>query len=91
MFITFGRVPLFYYVLHLAVIHAVTLALALVRYDDVGFVFYNPFEGRFPPGYGYPLWVVHVAWLAIVAALYLPCRWFATYKRTHPSWWISYL
>lgn len=90
-FLVFGRVPLFYYLLHLPVIHAVAVAMALTRYADVGFAFDHPFAPGWPAGYGYPLWVVYVVWAGVVAALYLPCRWFAAYKRRHSQWWLSYL
>jgi len=90
VFAVFGRVPMFFYLLHLPAIHGAALALALTRYDAIPFMFTDPFAG-YPPGYGYPLWFVYVVWIAIVLALYPLCRWFAGYKRAHRAWWLSYL
>lgn len=84
-----GRAPLFYYVLHLYLIHALAVAFAIVRYGPrVKEAFAG---GQLPPGYGYPLWVVYAVWLGVVAALYLPTRWFADLKRRRRDPWLSYL
>jgi hypothetical protein len=32
-----------------------------------------------------------VVWLFVIVALYVPCRWYFNYKRTHQQWWLSYL
>lgn len=45
----------------------------------------------FPPGFGYPLWVVYVVWVALVTSLYPLCRWFAAVKARRQEWWVSYL
>jgi uncharacterized membrane protein len=94
VFLVFGRVPLFFYILHIPLIHATAVGLALARYGDAGFLFHPGNEPDFfvaPAGYGYPLWVTYLVWLGVVAALYLPCRWFGEYKRTHRAAWLSYL
>ena len=44
-----------------------------------------------PPGWGYPLPIVYLAWLAIVAMLYPACRWYAAVKQRRSDWWLSYL
>jgi uncharacterized membrane protein len=83
----YGRVPLFYYVLHIALIHAVAIALAwpaagaaaVVR----GFIAGEPLAR--------PLPVVYGIWIAVVAALYPACRWFADVKRRSTAAWVSYL
>lgn len=82
--LVFGRVPLFYYVLHLPLIHH---GMVLVYYLDVGAV---PSYESFVPGWG-SLGQAYVAWLAAVAVLYLPCRWFAGVKARRRDWWLSYL
>jgi hypothetical protein len=75
-FAVFGRVPLFYYVLHLPVIHTLALVLAQVRYGRMGFMLEEPPGdwGVFPPGYGYSLWVVYLIWASVVFSLYPVCR-----------------
>lgn len=89
--LVYGRVPMFYYLLHLPLIHGTAMVLALTRYDSVGFLFSNPLRADLPAGYGYSLAFTYLVWVAVVAALYVPCRWFAAYKRTHRQWWLSYL
>ena len=94
--IVFGRVPLFYYLLHLPLMHAVAVALAWLRYGRVDFLFNaTPALGgpvaAFPPDYGYKLAIVYLIWAAIVAALYPVCRWFARLKQRNRSVVFSYL
>jgi hypothetical protein len=89
-FITFGRVPLFYYLLHVPLIHLTTLVFDFVRYRRV--VFDTIFAtGTPPPGYGYSLAVVYLIWLCVVLALYPVCRWFAGVKARRRDAWLSYL
>jgi len=88
--LVFGRVPMFYYLIHLPLIHGVALVLALTRHDSIGFMFDGIFAPK-PPGYGYPLWVTYVVWAGVIVVLYLPCRWYAAYKQSHRQWWLSYL
>jgi uncharacterized membrane protein len=88
--ITFGRVPLFYYVLHFFTIHAVALALALIRHGHAEWFYKDPPSPR-PDEYGYDLPIVYLIWLLIVTALYFPCRWFAGVKERRRDWWLSYL
>jgi uncharacterized membrane protein len=88
----FGRVPLFYYLWHLVLIHAVAIALATVRYGQVPLSMFNPpFGWKVPAGYGYSLGVVYLVWIAVVLALYPACAWFARLKARNKSPWLSYL
>jgi uncharacterized membrane protein len=92
--VTFGRVPLFFYLWHLPLIHVVAMGLAYARHEDVRFMFDNIFmagQERLPPGYGYRLAGVYLVWLAVLALLYPPCRWFAGLKGRHRAGWLSYL
>jgi uncharacterized membrane protein len=93
--IVFGRVPFFYYVLHLAVAHLIAIAMNFVRYGRVPFLLMAPpsMGGDakvFPPNYGYPLWAVYVVWIAVLLLLYPVCRWFARLKQRRRDWWLSY-
>lgn len=95
VFQVYGRVPMFFYLLHIPAIHAAAVLFALQRYDHADFLFRNPGPDAAasfssPAGYGYSLWVVYGVWLAIVAGLYPLCRWFDHYKRTHRAAWLSY-
>lgn len=94
--LVFGRVPLFYFLIHLAVIHLLTIPFAFLRYGEVSFLIHPlPSMGGpadlFPPDFGYPLWVVYAVWAAIVAMLYPLCLWFARLKERRTDWWLSYL
>jgi uncharacterized membrane protein len=94
-FVVFGRVPMFYYLLHVPLMHLVALAFAYAKYGRAEWLFVNwPPPGQpqpEPPGYGYELWVVYLIWLGVVAALYPVCRWFAGVKSRRRDAWLSYL
>ena len=85
----FGRVPLFYYVLHLYLIHGLALLAAWWTMDDYSFMF-NLFI-FFPEGYGFGLPAVYLVWVTVIAILYLPCLWFADLKKRRKDVWLSYL
>lgn len=91
--VTLGRVPLFYYLLHLYLIHlaAGLTSLALGRVDHAKWILTNGFNGERPENYGFPLWGVYLAWIAIVAILYPACRWYAGVKQRSKNPWLSYL
>jgi uncharacterized membrane protein len=86
---TFGRVPLFFYVLHIALAHLLAGLIAIAT----GFgnqILLNVF--LFPPDrWGFGLPVIYFAWAIVVAALYPACVWFADVKRRRKDWWLSYL
>jgi hypothetical protein len=88
-FIIFGRVPLFYYVIHLPLIHGLAVLFALIKYGSaISQLFQN---GRPPEDYGYGLGVVYLVWIGVVLALYPICRWFAGVKRRRRDAWLSYI
>lgn len=91
LFITFGRVPLFYYVAHLLLLHTLAVASAAIVLGDISWLFGAPPIGAKPEAYGLGLPGVYVMWVVVVAALYLPCRWFAKVKRQRDDAWLSYL
>lgn len=93
--LVFGRVPLFYYVVHWYGLHLVAIGFAWMRYGRIDFMFelppaLSPSPPGYPPNYGYDLWVVYLVWAAIVAALYPLCRWFAAVKTRRRSPLLSY-
>jgi uncharacterized membrane protein len=89
-FVTFGRVPLFFYLIHFPFIHALAVAWSLARYGTAAWLFDNFQEGR-PDGFGLDLPGLYLLWLAVVVVLYSPCRWFADLKRRRKDWWLRYL
>jgi uncharacterized membrane protein len=90
----FGRVPLFYYVLHFYIIHAAALALYMHKsgksFSEIDLHFSASFGG-ITPNAGYSLAWTYVGWLCVVIFLYPLCRWYNRYKNTHRHWWLSYL
>ncbi len=89
---TYGRVPLFYYLLHLPLIHG--LALVLSRWQTGTFqtwLFQNPpgfFERN---GYGVDLIGVYGAWVGVLLLMYPMCSWYGRIKQTYRISWLSYL
>lgn len=92
--LVFGRVPMFYYVLHFFLIHALAVVFCLVRYGSAHWMFESPDLGNYPftppPGWGYALPVVYLVWLSVVAASYPLCRRFAALKHRRKDAWLSY-
>lgn len=87
----FGRVPFFYYVLHIYLIHLLTvIAFYMEGYGSKDIAGPTPFLFR-PVQFGYELWVVYIIWMALILLLYPLCRWYNNYKSTHTQWWLSYL
>jgi uncharacterized membrane protein len=93
--LTFGRVPLFYFMLHLPLIHLLAVVVCLLRYHDAHWMFESPGLEHYPftrpPGWGYSLPVVYAVWTAVVVLLYPACRWFARVRQRRRDWWLSYL
>ena len=89
---TYGRVPFFYYVLHIYLLHGAALLLTAERHMNWRFwlipaaVFIRHLDGW---GYGLP--GVYLAWALVVLALYYPCVWFGQLKARRRDWWLSYL
>src|SRR5581483_4979541 len=96
--IVFGRVPLFYFIVHFYAAHLISAVLAWLRYGNhaLSFIF-NPLPSMggprqaFPADFGFDLLVVYAVWISVVAALYPVCRWFAGVKARRREWWLSYL
>jgi uncharacterized membrane protein len=88
-FIAFGRVPLFFYILHLYLIHTLALGAGyLSGYDIQAFLTVFVF---FPEEYGYSLPIVYLVWLMVVFMLYPVCIWYGTVKASQRHRVLSYL
>jgi uncharacterized membrane protein len=84
--IVFGRVPFFYYLLHIPTIHALACIVSLIRAGHVDpwlFMNHPMMNPPPPPGYTWNLALLYAVWLIAIAALYFPCRWYAEWKRAH--------
>ena len=96
--VVIGRVPFFYYTAHFWLLHVLAWFAAWVRYGNAAFGFLTaPFPSmggppqRFPADVGFPLWVVYLGWISVVALLFPMCRRFARFKSERRAWWVSYL
>ncbi|MEO6233348.1 MAG: heparan-alpha-glucosaminide N-acetyltransferase domain-containing protein [Ferruginibacter sp.] len=95
IFMVYGRVPFFYYIIHFYVLHIISIICFLSR----GHSFADGMKGLpgvpfkfIIPGEGYSLWVVYGVWISVVIALYPLCKWYDQYKSNHPEKkWLSYL
>ncbi|MFL5740188.1 MAG: DUF1624 domain-containing protein [Flavisolibacter sp.] len=91
---TYGKVPLFYFVVHFYLIHLILLGVLLLQ--GISPAQWNFSSGSFGRPQGQPsgtsLGLVYVLWATVVAMLYYPCRWFGRYKAAHPHYtWLRYL
>jgi uncharacterized membrane protein len=90
----FGRVPFFYYVLHIPLIHVVAVLISLVRTPQhTSWLFANHpmLPPDVPPDYRWPLWLLYLVTALVVFALYFPCRWYARVKAERPRAWMRYV
>ena len=90
----YGRVPLFYYLLHIYVIHLLAMLAAefTAGYSWRDWILTrNPWETGFK-GYGFSLAMTWLIWICLVAALYPSCKCYDSYKQRHKGrWWLSYV
>jgi len=92
--VTFGRVPLFFYVLQWYTAHFIAIVAGLIAGQNVGHNFASPldmFSNPPPAGIGFRVWIVYVCWIVGVLLLYPLCKWFAGVKARRKDWWLSYL
>jgi uncharacterized membrane protein len=88
--VTFGRVPLFFFLLQWPLLHTFAIVLAIATGRPYAWLFGNgPFNA--PPGYGFSLATNYVLWIVILMMLYPPCAWFAKLKERRRDGWLTYL
>lgn len=90
IFTVYGRVPMFYYVLHIYLLHIAVELTALAKHIPAKEFAYSglPLLG---PHNGFDLPIVYLIWLLVVIVLYFPCRWFMKIKQRRHDWWLSYI
>jgi len=86
--ITLGRVPLFFYLLQFYVAHGLAVLAGCLAGQPIAYQFSFV---RAPEGAGFDLWIVYAFWAISLLLLYPLCNWFASVKRRHRNWWLSYL
>ena len=89
----YGKVPLFYYIVHFYLVHLITLVVLWA--EGFNFSQYEFALGTFgrPKGVesGLPLLGIYLIWIAVVIVLYKPCQWYGKYKSTQKNWWLKYI
>ncbi|QEC66755.1 DUF1624 domain-containing protein [Panacibacter ginsenosidivorans] len=89
-----GRVAMFYYIVHLYLIHLLAMAATYLcgfKWSDMILTTWINFDPKLK-GYGFSLGVVYLVWILVIVILYFLCKKYDRYKRNHPQyWWLSYL
>lgn len=89
----FGKTPLFYYLIHLYLIHGLAVLIAYWTDGPVAAIAGGGIWRKdLPADYGYELPGVYAIWLLVLLMLYPVCRWFEAFKAARPDWrWLRYL
>jgi len=91
IFIIYGRVPLFFYLLQWITTHTLALVAGRIAGKPTDYLFSNAFSPPWAPGSGFGLGMVYALWVLGVILLYPLCRWYAGVKARRHDWWLSYL
>lgn len=86
----YGRVPMFYYLLHFFTIHVLCIILFFATGRPVSDIAAGNFAFR-PNDFGFSLPIVYLIWIAVVAGLYPLCRKYDQFKQHNKRWWTGYL
>jgi uncharacterized membrane protein len=90
-----GKVPMFYYLLHFALIHVLAVIICYARYGHIHWMFESPDLAHYPitppPGWGLTLPLVYLVWAFVVLIMYPLCRWYAAVKQRSDNPLLSYL
>jgi uncharacterized membrane protein len=85
--LTFGAVSLFFYIIHIYVIHLlafVALVISGRSWTDY-IITAEAWVNQTTADFGFDLWVVYLVWASVVVGMYLPCKWYRAYKKGHPE------
>ncbi|QKG51798.1 hypothetical protein [Hymenobacter sp. BRD67] len=86
----YGRVPLFYFVLHFCLVSGGAFIWTTLAFGKAINLSFAPVKD-WPAGYHPSLLRAYVVWVCVVGLMYWPCRWYQGYKQRHSYWWLSYL
>ena len=94
--IVIGRVPLFFYLIHLYLIHLLAIVAVVISgrpWTDMIFITgINAKDAPWLKGFGYSLAGTYLVWIAVLLLLYPLCKWYDDHKTNHKEkWWLSYL
>jgi uncharacterized membrane protein len=91
--LVFGRVPMFFYLIHLPLIHGLAVALSYFNHGSAAWLLKDPFALRrgataAPESYGFELVGVYAVWICCLAVLFPLCKWYGAFKKgsRHPFW-----
>jgi len=89
----FGKVPMFYYIAHIFLIHLSALAVNLIRSGSLHQDWYGmaPFYTQQPVGVRWSLPTLYLVWILDVVILYLVCKWYAKIKAERPNSWLRFI
>jgi len=93
-FTVFGRVPFFYYVLHIPLIHVLAIVVSRIRMGEVSDWLFasHPMAPPPPPeGYTWSLPLLYLVWAIVVVMLYGACRWYGGLKARRSDWWMTFV
>ncbi|MEP6732768.1 MAG: heparan-alpha-glucosaminide N-acetyltransferase domain-containing protein [bacterium] len=91
---TFGRVPMFFYLIHIPLIHSLAILVSLIRTGSVTpWLFGNhPWAPPpQPPGYMWSFGLLYLVFVIAIVLLYFPCRWYADVKARHKDSWLRFV
>jgi uncharacterized membrane protein len=92
IFITYGRVPLFFYVGQWVTAHTLALIAGKIAGKPTDYLFHNiAFSPPWSPDSGFGIGMTYILWILGVALLYPLCKWYAGVKARRTDWWLSYL
>lgn len=84
--LVFGKVPLFFYIIHWYIIHPIMFGMLFSQgYDWQDLPFGNFQFGRPATVSGWPLGIVYLVWILVIIVMYPLCKWYSTYKMNHPE------
>jgi len=92
--VVIGRVPFFYYIIHLYIIHVIGIIGLMIQGIDWKEFILTPqrFNSGYLSAYGFDLWVTYAVWIVVVLLLYPICKRYMIYKANNKDkWWLSYL
>lgn len=89
--VLFGQVPLFFYIIHIWLIHFTAILLALPQYGLKAIIMPFIASRLMPADYGYNLPMIYNLWIIIIILLYPLCNWFKNYKTKYPNKLLKYL
>jgi uncharacterized membrane protein len=89
---TYGKVPLFYFVVHWYILHPIVFVMVYLQGFKTSDMVFGFNFGRPKEGSGVNLWLIYLVWIGVVILMYPLCEWYGKYKKQHrEKKWLSYL